>query len=76
MHVLAALQEEKNMLEEAISYQNRMEAKLMAMPPNDFGHDLTKLKEICQQQQDQLMVIRLAPFFSYPSYPNKPFSRC
>lgn len=56
MHVLTALQEERNMLEEAIGYQNKIEARLVAVPPADFGHDLTKLKEICQQQQDQLKV--------------------
>lgn len=56
MHVLTALQEEKNLLEEAISYQNKIENMILTAPPTDFGHDLTKLKEISQQQLDQLKV--------------------
>lgn len=56
MHVLTALQEEKNLLDEAIKYQNKVETMLMSAPANDFGLDLTKLKEISQQQQDQLKV--------------------
>lgn len=57
MHVLTALQEEKNMLEESICYQSKVQMKLLAEPPIDLDVDLSKLKEICQQQQDQLKVI-------------------
>lgn len=58
MHVLTALQEEKNLLDEAIGYQNKVETMLSTAPPVDFGVDLTRLKEICHQQQDQLKLLQ------------------
>lgn len=56
MNVLTALQEEKNMIEEAIRYQNKVHMKSALEMEFDIDKDLTKLKLISQQQQEQLKV--------------------
>lgn len=56
MHVLTVLQEEKNMIEDVIRYQDKVEMKLATDSELDPGQDICKLKEISQQQQEQLKV--------------------
>lgn len=56
MNILTALQEEKNMIEEAIRYQNKIHMKSITEMEFDLDKDLSKLKSISHQQQEQLQV--------------------
>lgn len=63
MNVLTALQEEKNMIEEAIHYQNKVHMKSISEMEFDLDKDLTKLKLISQQQQEQLKVVNMTSHY-------------
>lgn len=60
LNVLTVLQEEQNMLQEALRHQSKVQSLWSTEGSADYGMDLWKLKEISKQQQEQLKVTSIA----------------